>query len=61
MKLCSDIILNYPIQNSLTQAMRQEAVKQSNIDLMSMWAGQACHLKSISVEQLMQKLIEGLG
>ncbi len=37
-------ILDYPIQNALTSAMRKEAGKQDNIDFMSMWAGQAAYL-----------------
>lgn len=50
-------ILNYPIQNALTTAMRKEAAKQKNIDFMSLWAGQAAHLcKSLYAEEIVAAL-----
>lgn len=50
-------ILDYPIQNALTSAMRKEAAKQNNIDFMSMWAGQAAYLcKALPATQLIEKL-----
>lgn len=51
-------ILDYPIQNKLTSAMRKEANKQNNIDFMSMWAGQAAHLcKVLSAAELIESLL----
>jgi len=37
-------ILNYPIQNKLTQNMRKAAQEQDNADFMSLWAGQSVSL-----------------
>jgi len=51
-------ILDYPIQNALTRDMRKEADKQSNIDFMSLWAGQSARLsRGISAAQLMHQLV----
>lgn len=50
-------ILDYPIQNSLTRAMRKEAEKQNNTDFMSMWAGQSAYLcKKLSASEFIQEL-----
>ena len=50
-------ILDYPIQNALTSAMRKESAKQNNVDFMSMWAGQAAYLcKALPVAQLIEEL-----
>jgi nitronate monooxygenase len=50
-------ILDYPIQNALTSAMRKEAYKQNNIDFMSMWAGRAAYLcKALPAAQLIEEL-----
>lgn len=50
-------ILDYPIQNALTTAMRKEAQKQNCVDFMSMWSGQATYLcKAISAAQLIAEL-----
>lgn len=50
-------ILDYPIQNALTGAMRKESAKQNNPDFMAMWAGQSARLcKSISAAELIQSL-----
>lgn len=50
-------ILDYPIQNALTSAMRKEAYKQNNTDFMSMWAGQSAYLcKEISAARLIEDL-----
>lgn len=52
-----DNILDYPIQNALTSAMRKEAGKQNNVDFMSMWAGVAARLcKRLPVAQLIEAL-----
>lgn len=40
-------ILDYPLQNALTTAMRKEAVEQNCVDFMSMWAGQSAYLCSV--------------
>jgi nitronate monooxygenase len=37
-------IPDYPIQNSLTRVMRNEAAKQNNLEFMSLWAGQTAYL-----------------
>lgn len=50
-------ILDYPIQNALTQAMRKEACKQNKTGFMSLWAGQSAYLcKELSATQLVQTL-----
>ncbi len=50
-------ILDYPIQNTLTRAMRQTAAKQNNTEFMSMWAGQAAYLcKTLPAAQLIEEL-----
>jgi len=50
-------ILDYPIQNTLTNAMRKEAAKQNNTDFMSMWAGQGAFLcKALPAAQLISEL-----
>ncbi|EKD72660.1 MAG: hypothetical protein ACD_45C00618G0004 [uncultured bacterium] len=50
-------ILDYPIQNALTSAMRKEAAKQNNADFMSMWAGQAAQFcKALPAAQLIEEL-----
>jgi len=55
MQLHEHDILDYPIQNALTSAMRKEAQKQNNTDFMSMWAGQSAYLcKEISAAKLIE-------
>jgi nitronate monooxygenase len=50
-------ILDYPMQNALTSAMRKEAAKQNNTDFMSMWAGQAAQFcKALPAAQLIGEL-----
>ena len=50
-------ILQYPIQNALTSAMRKEAVRQSDTDFMSMWAGSFDFLCSnLSATEFINKL-----
>ncbi len=57
MKAYENDILDYPIQNTLTHAMRKEASRQNRIDFMSMWAGQAANLcKALPAAQLIQEL-----
>lgn len=51
-------ILNYPIQNSLTTAMRKKAKEKNNTDFMSLWAGQAASLcRKISATELINILV----
>lgn len=51
-------VLPYPIQNALTSAMRKEAQKQSKIDFMSLWAGQAASLsRGIPAAKLIEQLV----
>lgn len=55
MQLHEHDILDYPIQNALTSAMRKEAAKQNNTDFMSLWAGQSAYLcKEISAAKLIE-------
>lgn len=39
-----ETILDYPIQNKLTQVMRTKAKEESNTEFMSLWAGQSAPL-----------------
>ena len=58
MQLFEKDILDYPIQNALTTAMRKEANRQSNPNFMSMWAGQAFRLcRELPAAQLIGELI----
>ncbi|HAU1150841.1 TPA: nitronate monooxygenase [Legionella pneumophila] len=51
-------ILDYPIQNALTQVMRQKARENDNIDFMSLWAGQSAHLcRPMSAGDLINTLV----
>lgn len=50
-------ILDYPIQNKMTQHMRKEAAKQNKIDFLSLLAGQAAYLsKGIPAKKLINEL-----
>lgn len=61
MEAHQETILDYPIQNALTQAMRKEANKQGCTDFMSMWTGQSSYLcKNISAAELIQILNDEL-
>jgi len=52
-------ILDYPIQNALTNSMRQKAKETDSTDFMSMWAGQAAPLcRDISAGKLIAQLID---
>ncbi len=49
----------YPIQNTLTQEIRQAAGQQDQAELMSLWAGQGCSLVSNrSAAELVNRWIE---
>ena len=51
-------ILNYPIQNALTNNMRKIAKEKSNSDFMSLWAGAGAeHCNEMSASELIKKLI----
>lgn len=57
MQAHADAILNYPIQNALTSAMRREAGQKNMADFMSMWAGQGVNLcKKLPAAQLIREL-----
>ncbi len=51
-------ILDYPIQNALTNLMRIKSKEQNNIDFMSLWAGQSAQLcRNISASELINTLV----
>lgn len=53
---------DYPVQNTLTQAIRRETRAQNNEQFMSLWSGQSPRLAAQhTVEQLMNKLIQSLN
>lgn len=59
MQAHEDVILDYPLQNSLTNPMRKEAARIGNTEFMSVWAGQGAYLcRSTSASTLMQTLCE---
>jgi nitronate monooxygenase len=55
-------ILDYPIQNALTKAMRKKAEEIDDTEFMAMWAGQAVALcRDISAERLVVQLIDEMN
>jgi nitronate monooxygenase len=57
-----DTITDYPIQNSLTQKIRQKAKSLHSSDFMSMWAGQSAHLcKEVKAKELLKSLVDELN
>lgn len=52
--------LSFPIQNTATRTIRNEASKQGNIEYMSLWAGQGLHLmnEENDVETIMKGLLD---
>ncbi len=51
-------ILDYPIQNALTSAMRKAATTQNNINFVSLWSGQSAQLcRNISARELVSNLV----
>lgn len=51
-------ILDYPIQNALTNFMRKIAKEKGNCDFMSLWAGTgAAHCVECNASELIKKLI----
>ena len=58
MAIYKDNVLDYPVQNAVTQPMRKHAAMQDNSDFMSLWAGQAVSLcKACPASQLITALI----
>jgi nitronate monooxygenase len=54
-----DVILPYPIQNTLTRPMRTEAGKRGNAEYLSLWAGQGvARARQMPAGELMQRLVE---
>ncbi len=52
-------ILDYPIQNALTSAIRKQAKQQNNIDFMSLWAGQSAALcRNLNAAELVNVLCQ---
>lgn len=53
-------ILDYPIQNTLTQAIRKSSAAQNKEEFMSLWSGQSPRLaKNQTVKDLMISLVDG--
>ena len=51
-------ILDYPIQNALTSAMRKVAITQNNTHFMSLWSGQSAPLcRNMSARELVSALV----
>lgn len=51
-------ILAYPVQNTLTQAIRSAAQEKENAEYMSLWSGQSPHLaRDESVSELMNRIV----
>ena len=62
MGLKKENILDYPIQNALTNLMRRVAKEKDNTDFMSLWAGQsAYYCQDISAANLIQNLISEMN
>jgi len=58
MKAKQENILDYPIQNALTETMRLKAKETDSTEFMSLWAGQAAALcRNISAAELIHQLI----
>lgn len=58
----ADSILDYPIQNKLTNIMRTKAKQDNNTDYMSLWAGQFAYLaRELDAKSLIAKLVKEMG
>lgn len=56
-----NLILDYPIQNTLTTSMRKAAQEKNNTDFMSMWAGTGMKFcTQLRVEELVRELTKQL-
>ena len=50
----------FPVQNWLTGQFRSRASEQGNVELLSLWAGQAAGLsRDIGAAELMRELVDG--
>lgn len=50
-------LLDYPIQNALTQPIRAAAAKQNLVEYLSLWAGQSAYLsKGLNAGKLIKQL-----
>lgn len=59
MNQAEDFILEFPVQNALTQPIRAQAQRKQNSEYMSLWSGQTPRLaRSETVDELMRRLIE---
>lgn len=59
MRTCQSAILDYPVQNSLTQPLRLAAKKAGNTDYQSLWAGQGVAFsRAMTAAQLMARLVD---
>ncbi len=55
-------ILDYPVQNALTNAMRKKAKERNDINFMSLWAGQSVSLcRNLPANKLMNTLVKEAG
>lgn len=62
MQSCDQAVLDYPIQNALTNVMRKAAAQQDNIDFMSLWAGQAAYLcRAVLATDLLQSWVNDVN
>jgi nitronate monooxygenase len=62
MTIYEDNVLDYPIQNAVTQSMRKQAAIRDNNDFMSMWAGQSLYLsKACSASRLINDLVNDIN
>jgi nitronate monooxygenase len=58
----ADSILDYPIQNKLTNSMRQKAKQNNNTDYMSLWAGQCAYLaRDLDARSLIAELVNEMN
>ncbi|MBF0280055.1 MAG: nitronate monooxygenase [SAR324 cluster bacterium] len=61
MQVHQENVPDYPIQNVLTQDLRQAAARQELPEYMSLWAGQGLRLcRKISVQELMKEMVAGV-
>lgn len=55
----TETILDYPVQNKLTKAMRDKAKTENNPEFMSLWCGRSGHLvKPMAAVELINYLVE---
>lgn len=57
-----NIILSYPMQNTLTRAMRAAAAKRGDAGYLSLWAGQGvARARAMSAGELVARLVEEMA